>query len=68
MMTTIVYTSFTVTEVNSKRKRPTSSIHSSMVPTDVWISSCAVVEDNVPVCQDPEETDEISLVFKFTIS
>lgn len=58
-MTITVY-KFAVVEVDCGRKVPTTLIHgSSAVSAEVLISSCAVIEENVPVCQDPENTDDI---------
>ncbi|XP_025191607.1 uncharacterized protein LOC112591889 isoform X2 [Melanaphis sacchari] len=49
-----------VAKVNCKWKTSAPSIHSSRVRpiTEGFTSSCAVVEEGVPVCQDPEEADE----------
>jgi len=47
-------------KVNCRWKTATPSIHSSSVrsTSDGFTSSCAVVEEGVPVCQDPEEANE----------
>jgi len=47
-------------KVNCRWKTPTPSIHSSRVQStsEGFTSSCAVVEEGVPVCQDPEEANE----------
>ncbi|XP_060835060.1 uncharacterized protein LOC132918025 isoform X1 [Rhopalosiphum padi] len=49
-----------VAKVNCGWKAATPSIHSSRVgsTTEGFTSSCAVVEEGVPVCQDPIETNK----------
>lgn len=47
-------------KVNCRWKTATPSIYSSRVrsTSEGFTSSCAVVEEGVPVCQDPEEANE----------
>lgn len=39
-----------------RRKTTTAAIHSSSTSTKGSISSCAVFEEGVPLCNDPEDT------------
>lgn len=47
-------------KVNCRWTTTTPSIHSSRVrsTSEGFTSSCAIVEEGVPVCQDPEEVNQ----------
>ncbi|XP_015374364.1 PREDICTED: uncharacterized protein LOC107169207 [Diuraphis noxia] len=51
-----------VTKIDCRTKTSTPSIHSSRVVSTakVLTSSCAVIEEGVPVCQDPEEDNKFA--------
>lgn len=58
----VLYTLILQTVIDCSMKKSTPLIHGSRVSTQGLTSSCAVVEEGVPVCRDPEPEDAIDIL------
>lgn len=61
---------FLVAKIDCRTKTSAPSIHSSRVVSiaEGLVSSCAVVEEGVPVCQDPKEDNKYAILQVYSLN